>query len=100
MVWAYLGTKNLAQAIRQVRTLVIRLSLKSHHISSDPNTQAWLKSASDAVFGFPKIVRFSWATVKTILEKSAHKVKWYVERSHIGTHLTLPYKGRTKAKRH
>jgi len=43
---------------------------------SDPNTQAWLKGALDPVFGYPKIVRFSWATVKVILENSAHKVKW------------------------
>ncbi|KAF8910624.1 ribonuclease H-like domain-containing protein [Gymnopilus junonius] len=43
---------------------------------SDPNTQAWLKTAIDPVFGFPKIVRFSWTTVKVILDKSAHKVKW------------------------
>jgi len=45
---------------------------------ADPNTQAWLKNNLDPVFGFPKIVRFSWATVKVILEKSAHNVKWYV----------------------
>ncbi|PPQ95239.1 hypothetical protein CVT26_014930 [Gymnopilus dilepis] len=43
---------------------------------TDPNTQAWLKTAIDPVFGFPKIVRFSWTTVKVILDKSAHKVKW------------------------
>jgi len=44
---------------------------------TDPNTQAWLKGAMDPVFGFPKIVRFSWTTVKVILEKDAYKVKWY-----------------------
>ncbi|KAF8149954.1 ribonuclease H-like domain-containing protein [Crassisporium funariophilum] len=43
---------------------------------SDPNTVAWLKTAIDRVFGFPNIVRFSWTTVKVILEKSAHPVKW------------------------
>ncbi|KAF8808714.1 ribonuclease HII [Phlegmacium glaucopus] len=43
---------------------------------SDPNTQAWLKTAVDPVFGFPSIVRFSWTTVKVILDKSAHPVKW------------------------
>ncbi|KIM39871.1 hypothetical protein M413DRAFT_446791 [Hebeloma cylindrosporum] len=45
---------------------------------SDPNTQAWLKTAIDPVFGFPKIVRFSWTTVKVILEKNACSVKWSV----------------------
>ncbi|EDR08506.1 uncharacterized protein LACBIDRAFT_173809 [Laccaria bicolor S238N-H82] len=43
---------------------------------SDPNTQAWLKGSVDPVFGFPKLVRFSWTTVKVILEKNAHAVKW------------------------
>ncbi|KAF8972134.1 ribonuclease H-like domain-containing protein [Flammula alnicola] len=43
---------------------------------SDPNTQAWLKTAVDPVFGFPDIVRFSWTTVKVILERDAHAVKW------------------------
>jgi len=43
---------------------------------ADPNTQAWLKTAVDPVFGFPSVARFSWTTVKLILEKSAHSVKW------------------------
>lgn len=44
---------------------------------SDPKTKAWLESNLDRTFGYPKIVRFSWATVKNILEKDAHLVKWY-----------------------
>ena len=36
----------------------------------------WLKSAVDPVFGFPKLVRFSWTTVKTLLDKEAAAVKW------------------------
>ncbi|KAG1821690.1 ribonuclease H-like domain-containing protein [Suillus subaureus] len=43
---------------------------------SDPKTQAWVKASLDPTFGFPSIVRFSWTTVKVILEKSAHSVKW------------------------
>ncbi|KAF5326719.1 hypothetical protein D9619_004061 [Psilocybe cf. subviscida] len=43
---------------------------------SDPNTQAWLKTALNSVFGFPKIVRFSWTTVKVLMDKTAHAVKW------------------------
>lgn len=56
---------------------------------TDPNTQAWLKNNLEPVFGFPKIVRFSWATVKVILEKSAHKVKWYVSMSTFNCELTF-----------
>jgi ribonuclease H2 subunit A len=34
----------------------------------DPETKAWLQANSDAVFGFPKLVRFSWATTKRLLD--------------------------------
>ncbi|RXW25543.1 hypothetical protein EST38_g318 [Candolleomyces aberdarensis] len=43
---------------------------------SDPNTVRWLKGAVDPVFGFPKLVRFSWTTVKVLLDKEARGVKW------------------------
>ncbi|KAJ3547456.1 hypothetical protein NMY22_g1641 [Coprinellus aureogranulatus] len=46
---------------------------------SDPTTQRWLKNAVDPVFGFPKLVRFSWTTVKTLLDKEAAAVKWVDE---------------------
>ncbi|KAG6908341.1 hypothetical protein DXG01_005252 [Tephrocybe rancida] len=43
---------------------------------ADPKTQAWLKESIEPTFGFPKLVRFSWTTVKLILDKHAHAVKW------------------------
>ncbi|KAM6504512.1 Ribonuclease H-like domain containing protein [Amanita muscaria] len=43
---------------------------------SDPKTQAWLKNHVEPTFGFPKFVRFSWTTVKLLLEKDGHRVKW------------------------
>ncbi|KAI6037732.1 ribonuclease H-like domain-containing protein [Pisolithus marmoratus] len=43
---------------------------------SDPKTQEWMKTALHPTFGFPSLVRFSWTTVKVILDKSAHPVKW------------------------
>lgn len=43
---------------------------------SDPKTQAWLKASLEPTFGFPSLVRFSWATVKVALDKEAHAVKW------------------------
>lgn len=45
---------------------------------TDPNTQAWLRAHADQTFGYPSIARFSWATVKVILEKGP-EVKWYVK---------------------
>ncbi|GJJ08647.1 hypothetical protein Clacol_002866 [Clathrus columnatus] len=47
---------------------------------SDPKTQAWLKSTMDPIFGFPSFVRFSWATVKVMLDR-VHKLEWYVGSS-------------------
>lgn len=42
----------------------------------DPRTVAWLEENVDLVFGFPNIARFSWATVKNLLEKKAARVDW------------------------
>lgn len=36
---------------------------------SDPATVSYLQRTLDPVFGFPGVVRFSWATVKTMLEE-------------------------------
>ncbi|KAG6820950.1 hypothetical protein H0H93_009186 [Arthromyces matolae] len=43
---------------------------------SDPKTKEWLAQSIEPTFGFPNIARFSWTTVKLILDKSAHPVKW------------------------
>jgi hypothetical protein len=43
----------------------------------DPKTVAWLKTNIDPIFGYPNIVRFSWATCKTLLETSGTTVRWY-----------------------
>ncbi|WVR07635.1 ribonuclease HII [Kwoniella sp. DSM 27419] len=43
---------------------------------SDPKTQAFLKDGLDPVFGYKGIVRFSWATVKVLLDKQGEECKW------------------------
>lgn len=43
---------------------------------SDPKTQAYLKESIDPVFGYKGIVRFSWATVKVLLDKQGVESKW------------------------
>lgn len=45
---------------------------------SDPKTQAYLKGSIDPVFGYKGIVRFSWATVKVLLDKQGVESKWSV----------------------
>ena len=37
---------------------------------ADPYTKQWLAENQDPVFGFPNFVRFSWQTVKTLLDKT------------------------------
>ena len=53
----------------------------------DPNTVAFLKRTLDPVFGWPGIVRFSWATAKTMLDD---KVKPASASSHPSTALPAP----------
>ncbi|KAI9142454.1 ribonuclease H-like domain-containing protein [Paraphysoderma sedebokerense] len=43
---------------------------------SDPNTVNWLNSNMDKIFGFPNVIRFSWATCRTLLEKEGVAVTW------------------------
>ncbi|CAO3683452.1 unnamed protein product [Umbelopsis vinacea] len=43
---------------------------------SDPNTVRWLNDNLDPVFGYPSIIRFSWSTTSTLLEKKGISVIW------------------------
>ncbi|XJO71735.1 hypothetical protein BDV3_001199 [Batrachochytrium dendrobatidis] len=43
---------------------------------ADPKTVAWLKKHLDPVFGFPRIVRFSWSTTAKLLEMQGVDVLW------------------------
>ena len=46
----------------------------------DPVTQKWLSVSMDPIFGFPSVVRFSWKTCTSILQKEAVKVNWYTSQ--------------------
>ncbi|KAJ3020805.1 Ribonuclease H2 subunit A [Thoreauomyces humboldtii] len=43
---------------------------------SDPNTVKWLADHMDPVFGYPQIIRFSWATCAKQLDERAFTVNW------------------------
>jgi len=43
---------------------------------SDPNTKTWVKNSLERTFGYPSIARFSWTTIKVVLDASAHAVEW------------------------
>ena len=43
---------------------------------SDPNTVKWLQSNCDPIFGYPRLIRFSWSTTDNMLEKLAVPIDW------------------------
>ncbi|KAJ3044523.1 hypothetical protein HDV00_001950 [Rhizophlyctis rosea] len=43
---------------------------------SDPNTVRWINGNIDPVFGFPRLIRFSWSTADKLLEDKAVAVTW------------------------
>lgn len=44
---------------------------------ADPVTAEWLRESADYVFGYPSLIRFSWKTCSTALEKYACPVHWH-----------------------
>ena len=46
---------------------------------TDPKTQSYLRSTFSPIFGYPQLVRFSWAGPKLQLEKDAVGCKWVDE---------------------
>lgn len=66
----------------------------------DSATVAWLKDHLDPVFGFPRIVRFSWGTSREFVDKHCLAVRWIddIERSEgkEGQENTLQTNGRAK----
>ena len=59
-------------------------TLKATVYSADPRTKAWLSSHLDPVFGYPTVVRFSWATCRDILDSKAVDVRWWVNHFVVG----------------
>lgn len=43
---------------------------------NDPITKKFLTNNMDNVFGYPRIVRFSWSTAERLLDKNAATVEW------------------------
>ncbi|KAJ7296077.1 hypothetical protein O6H91_02G002000 [Diphasiastrum complanatum] len=48
---------------------------------ADPETKAWLLQHKDAVFGFPSLVRFSWATCKPLISAGGVEVYWEADEA-------------------
>jgi len=80
--WTFLETNVNVQGIAlgsgypsgEPPSAVFKQSVLIFH--QDPRTIAWLESNIDPVFGFPNIARFSWSTVKNLLEKKGARVEW------------------------
>lgn len=57
---------------------VVKTMERGSGYPSDPKTQAYLREEIDPVFGYKGVVRFSWATVKVLLDKQGVECKWSV----------------------
>uniref|UniRef100_UPI00358FCEC8 ribonuclease H2 subunit A n=1 Tax=Myxine glutinosa TaxID=7769 RepID=UPI00358FCEC8 len=72
---------------------------------NDPKTRVWLTRCMNPVFGYPRLVRFSWSTVKTALQDSI-PVTWEHENeeeegsTNNGKTSLLPFLNRTSPARH
>ncbi|XP_074990192.1 ribonuclease H2 subunit A isoform X1 [Calonectris borealis] len=43
---------------------------------NDPKTKEWLRRNLEPVFGFPRLVRFSWGTARELLQRGGVPVEW------------------------
>ena len=43
----------------------------------DPVTISWLSQNCQPIFGYPRLIRFSWSTCSKLLEENAIPVIWY-----------------------
>eukprot|EP01069_Polyplicarium_translucidae_P005326 Polyplicarium_translucidae@DN2764_c0_g1_i1.p1 len=48
----------------------------------DEQTKSFLRAAFDKIFGFPSVVRFSWSTSRSLMEKSGAFVDWLEADEH------------------
>ncbi|EST07415.1 Ribonuclease HII/HIII domain protein [Kalmanozyma brasiliensis GHG001] len=61
--------ESVPQSTQNVDTVWSSMGSLGSGYPGDPNTVAYLKRNLDPVFGWPGLVRFSWATAKTMLEE-------------------------------
>jgi ribonuclease H2 subunit A len=47
---------------------------------ADPTTKEWLAAAQDSVFGFPRLVRFSWSTAAELMKEKSHASDFHDEK--------------------
>ena len=66
---------NAMKVSNTVKASASRVSYGSGY-PGDPATKSFLSSNIDSIFGFPTLVRFSWSTVKVLLEDRALEVVW------------------------
>ncbi|OQR94806.1 ribonuclease H2 subunit A [Thraustotheca clavata] len=67
---------------------------------SDPKTKQWLADSVEPVFGYPNIVRFSWGTMESYLDRMAN-VEWPHEKEDgpKGTQSIMSFMNTTTKKR-
>ncbi|BEI94666.1 uncharacterized protein CcaverHIS019_0702470 [Cutaneotrichosporon cavernicola] len=74
------------------------LVIRGSGYPSDPKTQAFLREHVDPVFGYRGMVRFSWATIRVLLEKHSAACAWAddVQQPSAKAYFANPDKGRSK----
>lgn len=72
--------KLIMGAVIQVVLLLLLVDSNSctlmHSFYIDPKTKDFLKKSFDPMFGFPTFARFSWSTIKNIMEEKAISCEW------------------------
>ncbi|KOX75621.1 Ribonuclease H2 subunit A, partial [Melipona quadrifasciata] len=70
---------------------------------NDPDTKKWLFDNVDDIFGFPRIVRFSWSPAERMLQSHALSVEWQEVEEEEGNgeqKITIFFAGSSQKKRH
>ncbi|KAK8792759.1 hypothetical protein WA158_004923 [Blastocystis sp. Blastoise] len=68
---------NLIQEIYDNKSIIRNSDSLGSGYPSDPNTKKWLTDNIHTIFGFPRIVRFSWSTITELFKKpTITSIKW------------------------
>lgn len=66
----------------------------------DPNTKMFLAKSVDPIFGFCSLVRFSWKTADSIVDKKCVKTRWEEEETKNSLSKFMTTKGQKSITRH
>lgn len=71
--------RSSAEPVTGVKVVSLHPSAAGSGYPGDPLTKAWMQQHMDKVFGWPDVVRFSWAPAKDALAASGVPCEWPAE---------------------